>query len=163
MRTSAKIILDRAGLVRRSEELRSSGLRIVLTNGTFDLLHVGHVRALEEARAQGDVLVVGINSDASVRAYKGPGRPVVPEAERAEIVAALGCVDLVTVFDEPTAEALIRAVRPAVHAKGQDYTEASVPERAVVLEVGGRVAIVGDPKDHAASDLIARIRAAGGG
>jgi rfaE bifunctional protein nucleotidyltransferase chain/domain len=119
------------------------------------------VRALEDARAAGDLLVVGINSDRSVAASKGPGRPVMPEAERAEIVAALGCVDLVVVFDEVTAEALIRRVRPDVHAKGRDYRADTVPERDVVAELGGRVVIVGDEKDHATTDLIARIRRGG--
>jgi rfaE bifunctional protein nucleotidyltransferase chain/domain len=148
-------------LLPRIAGIRASGARVVLTNGTFDLLHVGHVRALEEARALGDVLVVGVNSDASVRAYKGPGRPVVPEQERAEIVASLGCVDFVVLFSEPTAEVLIRALRPDIHAKGTDYRKDDVPEAAVVREVGGKVVIVGDPKNHSATDLIRRIRALG--
>ncbi|MAG55540.1 MAG: D-glycero-beta-D-manno-heptose 1-phosphate adenylyltransferase [Planctomycetes bacterium] len=152
------MVSDRARLTRQLDQWRSAGRRIVLSNGTFDLLHVGHVRSLEDARTRGDVLVVGLNTDASVRTYKGPGRPVVPEGERAEIVAALACVDLVTLFDEPTAEQLIRLVRPDVWAKGRDYTEETLPEAAVVRELGGDIAIVGDPKDHAASDLIARIQ-----
>lgn len=156
--SAGKIVSDRARLTRQLDQWRSAGRRIVLSNGTFDLLHVGHVRSLEDARTRGDVLVVGLNTDASVRTYKGPGRPVVPEGERAEIVAALACVDLVTLFDEPTAEQLIRLVRPDVWAKGRDYTEETLPEAAVVRELGGDIAIVGDPKDHAASDLIARIQ-----
>ena len=158
-----KIINDRATLARAIEAARARGARIVLTNGGFDLLHVGHVRSLEHARSLGDLLVVAVNSDRSVRELKGPGRPIVPEAERAELVAALQCVDLVTIFDERNVEAVIRVVRPAIHAKGRDYTEVSVPERALVESLGGKVAIVGDPKDHASSDLIARIRGSGGG
>jgi D-glycero-beta-D-manno-heptose 1-phosphate adenylyltransferase len=130
----------------------------VLSNGAFDLIHVGHVRSLEHARSLGDLLVVAVNSDRSVRALKGEGRPIVPERERAEIVAALRCVDLVTIFDETTVEETIRLVRPDVHAKGRDYTAASVPERALVEQLGGTVVIVGDPKDHATSDLIRKIR-----
>ncbi len=148
-----------ATLLSRLDPVRAAGGTIVLTNGAFDLLHVGHVRALEDARRHGTCLVVAINSDASVRRLKGPSRPVVPEGERAELVAAIGCVDLVYVFGETDVSVIIRAVRPDVHAKGRDYTAATVPERAVVAEVGGRVVIVGDPKDHATTDVIARIRA----
>jgi rfaE bifunctional protein nucleotidyltransferase chain/domain len=133
---------------------RSQEVRIALANGLFDLLHVGHVRYLEAAKREGDVLVVAINSDVSARALKGPGRPIVPENERAELVAALGCVDYVTIFAEPTVEPLIRALAPVIHCKGTDYTPDTVPERQAVLETGGRVAIVGDPKDHATRDLI---------
>jgi rfaE bifunctional protein nucleotidyltransferase chain/domain len=160
MSTAGKIVTDPAEVVRRVEAVRARGGRIVLTNGAFDLLHVGHVRSLEHARSLGDLLVVAINSDRSVAESKGPGRPVLPALERAEIVAALQCVDLVTIFDEKTAEATIRRVRPHVHAKGRDYTTGSVPERELVESLGGVVAIVGDPKDHATSDLIARIRGA---
>jgi rfaE bifunctional protein nucleotidyltransferase chain/domain len=128
-----------------------------LANGLFDLLHVGHVRYLEAAKREGDILVVAINSDASARALKGPQRPIVPEAERAELVAALACVDYVTLFDEPTVEPLIRALAPVIHCKGTDYTPETVPERLAVLETGGRIAIVGDPKDHATRDLIRKI------
>jgi D-glycero-beta-D-manno-heptose 1-phosphate adenylyltransferase len=138
--------------------LRSDDKRVVLANGCFDLLHVGHVRYLDAARALGDVLFVGLNSDAAVARLKGPGRPLMPAAERAEILAGLRAVDHVVVFDEDTADRLVSLVRPAVHAKGTDYTDASVPEAASVRAVGGRVAIVGDPKDHATRDLIARIR-----
>ena len=119
---------------------------MVLANGCFDLLHVGHVRYLSAARGLGDALVVGLNSDASVRRLKGPGRPVMPADERAELIGALAAVDLVVVFDDDSADALIARLRPDVHAKGTDYTEESVPERAAVLAAGGRVAIAGDPK-----------------
>jgi D-glycero-beta-D-manno-heptose 1-phosphate adenylyltransferase len=141
-----------------SARLRADGKRVVLANGCFDLLHVGHVRYLDAARALGDVLFVGLNSDATVARLKGPGRPLMPADERAEILAGLRAVDHVVVFDEDTADRLVSLVRPAVHAKGTDYTDASVPEAASVRAVGGRVAIVGDPKDHATADLIARIR-----
>jgi rfaE bifunctional protein nucleotidyltransferase chain/domain len=138
--------------------LRADGKRVVLANGCFDLLHVGHVRYLTAARALGDVLFVGLNSDAAVARLKGPGRPLMPAAERVEMVAALRAVDHVVVFDEDTADRLVSLVRPAVHAKGTDYTDATVPEAASVRAIGGRVVIVGDPKDHGTRDLIARIR-----
>ena len=154
---SASVILDRDALVARITTEKAGGSRIVLANGCFDVLHVGHVRYLEGARALGDLLVVGINSDEQVAALKGEGRPIMAERERAEIVAALAVVDLVTVFDEPTVETLLLALRPDVHAKGSDYTEDTVPERDVVRSYGGRVAIVGDPKDHSTSDLIATL------
>ena len=136
---------------------RAQGKRLVLANGCFDLLHVGHVRYLQAARSLGDALVVGLNSDASVRRLKGPGRPVMPVAERAELVAAVRGVDLVVVFEEDSADALIERLRPDVHAKGTDYTEQSVPERGTVEAVGARVAIAGDPKTHSTKDLIATI------
>ena len=151
-------ILDREHLIEKVTASRASGATIVLTNGCFDLLHVGHVRYLEGAKELGDVLVVGINSDTQAKRLKGNGRPFAPEAERAELVAALRCVDVVTIFDEPTVEQLIRSIRPDVHAKGTDYTEDSVPEREIIREVGGRVAIVGDPKDHSSTELIERAR-----
>lgn len=151
-------ILDRDDLKLTCEKARADGKIIVLANGCFDLLHVGHVRYLEAAKELGDLLVVGINSDKQARALKGEGRPFVVENERAELVAALRCVDLVTIFDEPTVEDLIRAIRPDVHAKGTDYAEDNVPERDVIREVGGRVAIVGDPKDHSSTELIATVR-----
>jgi rfaE bifunctional protein nucleotidyltransferase chain/domain len=131
---------------------------VVFANGAFDLLHAGHVRYLEAARREGDWLAVGVNSDASVANAKGRGRPVVPEAERAEIVAALACVDAVVIFDEESPVGLLGELQPDVHAKGTDYTTDSVPERAAVATYGGRTAIVGDPKGHATTDLIARIR-----
>ncbi len=138
---------------------RAAGRRLVLANGCFDLLHVGHVRYLAAARALGDLLVVGVNSDASVRRLKGPGRPLVPAAERAEMVAALAAVDHVVVFDEDTADGLVALLRPAVHAKGTDYTRESVPEAASVRAAGGEVAIAGDAKSHSSRDLIAAILA----
>lgn len=147
-------ILDRNRLIARVAIARRNGARVVLANGCFDILHVGHVRYLEGARALGDILVVGINSDEQVRALKGEGRPLVPERERAEMIAALRAVDFVTVFNEPNVEALLRAIRPDVHAKGTDYTEETVPEREVVRALGGRVAIVGDPKQHSTSEMV---------
>lgn len=144
--------LDEAA--RRAEAWRRAGKRLVLANGCFDLLHVGHVRYLQGARALGDVLMVGVNSDASVGRLKGPGRPIMTAAERAEIVAALSPVDAVVIFDGETAEALVAALKPDIHAKGTDYTEDSVPERGAVAAAGGRVAIAGDPKTHATRDLI---------
>jgi rfaE bifunctional protein nucleotidyltransferase chain/domain len=151
-------ILSRRQAADAAERLRRDGRKLVFANGAFDLLHVGHVRYLEAARREGDWLLVGVNSDASVRRLKGDGRPIVPEAERAEIVAALGCVDGVVLFDESSAADLIVELRPSVHAKGTDYTAESVPERAVVEKAGGRVAIVGDPKDHATTELVERLR-----
>ena len=141
--------------------LRAEGKRVVLANGVFDLLHVGHVRYLAAARALGDVLFVGVNGDAAVRRLKGPGRPLLPAPERIELLAALRPVDYVVLFEEDTADHLVALLRPHVHAKGTDYTPASVPEAASVQAVGGRVAIVGDPKDHATRDVIARIQKLG--
>ncbi|MBV9959911.1 MAG: adenylyltransferase/cytidyltransferase family protein [Acidobacteria bacterium] len=150
-------VLDRNRLIARVAIARKNGARVVLANGCFGLLHVGHVRYLEGARALGDLLVVGINSDEQVRLLKGAGRPFMPEQERAELIASLRVVDIVTIFPEPTVEALIRAIRPDVHAKGTDYTEGSVPEREVVLSCGGRVAIVGDPKDHSTTEMLRKL------
>lgn len=150
-------ILSRSELISAVEAFRSKGASIVLANGCFDLLHVGHIRYLSGAKELGNVLVVGINSDKQAAKLKGAGRPFVSHDERAEIIAALDCVDLVTIFDEPTVTELIRAIRPDIHAKGTDYTEDSVPERAVVLGIGGRVAIVGDPKDHSSTEMIEKI------
>jgi rfaE bifunctional protein nucleotidyltransferase chain/domain len=151
------MILSRDDLVIRINADRKNGSRVVLANGCFDVLHVGHVRYLAGARELGDVLAVGINSDARVVQLKGPGRPILPAQERAEIVDALEAVTYVTIFDEPTVEELLRALKPDVHAKGTDYTEDSVPERDVVRSYGGRVAIVGDPKDHSTSAILARL------
>jgi rfaE bifunctional protein nucleotidyltransferase chain/domain len=153
--------LDEAA--RRAAEWRAAGKRLVLANGCFDLLHVGHVRYLRAARQLGDVLVVGLNSDASVRRLKGPGRPLMTAAERAEIVGALRPVDAMVVFDEDTVDELVRRLRPDVQAKGTDYTEDTVPERESVRAIGGRVAIAGDPKDHSTRDLIGHIVARFGG
>ena len=151
-----------AELRARLDALRASKAvrRVVLANGCFDLLHPGHVRYLEDARAQGDFLVVALNSDRSVRVIKGPARPFMPLAERAEVVAALRCVDAVTWFDEPDLEPTLRQLRPDVHAKGTDYSAACVPEASVDLELGIEIAICGDPKDHSTSEMIARIAAA---
>lgn len=150
---SAKI-LDREQLRKRVDEWRRVGEQIILANGNFDLLHVGHVRYLRGAKDLGGKLVVAVNSDNSVRALKGAGRPVMPEQERAEIVAALEAVDAVVIFPEPDVRGIIREIRPDVQAKGTDYTAESVPERDVVLQCGGRVEIVGDPKDHSTSEII---------
>ena len=157
MKTSHAPILDRETLVKRLESERAAGKVIVLANGCFDLVHVGHMRYLEGASRLGDILVVGINADDQVRALKGDGRPFIPENERAEMVSALRCVDYVTVFPERTVTELIRAIRPDFHAKGTDYTEDSVPEKDIVAECGGKVAIVGDPKDHSSTELIERV------
>ena len=150
-------ILDRDTLAERVQRARQAGTRIVLANGCFDVLHVGHVRYLEGACALGDLLVVGINSDKQVTVLKGVGRPIMAEAERAEIVASLAAVDLVTIFDEPTVATLLLVLKPDIHAKGTDYTEDTVPEREVVRAYGGRVAIVGDPKGHSTSQMIDRL------
>ncbi len=149
------VSLERA--VDLAATARHAGKVVVLANGAFDMLHVGHVRYLAAARDLGDLLVVAVNSDASVHASKGPLRPVMPESERVEILAHLDCVDAILLFDEPTVTEVLRAVRPHVHAKGTDYTPESVPERAVVQEWGGRTAICGDPKDHSTTDLVAEI------
>jgi rfaE bifunctional protein nucleotidyltransferase chain/domain len=146
-----------------AEAARARGRRVVLANGCFDLLHVGHIRYLAAARTLGDVLIVGLNSDTSVRRLKGPGRPLMPAAERVELVAALAAVDHVVVFEEDTADGLVRLLRPTVHAKGTDYTRDSVPEAATVRASGGEVAIAGDPKAHSTRDLIAEIVARFGG
>jgi rfaE bifunctional protein nucleotidyltransferase chain/domain len=150
-------ILTREDLIERVASAREAGARIVFANGCFDVLHVGHIRYLAGARELGDVLIVGINSDQQVAAQKGAGRPVLPASERAEIVAALESVTYVTIFDEPTVEELLLALKPDVHAKGTDYTTDTVPERDVVRSYGGQVAIVGDPKDHSTSQIIARL------
>jgi rfaE bifunctional protein nucleotidyltransferase chain/domain len=147
-------ILSREQLKRRAESWRAHGEKITLANGCFDLLHVGHIRYLHAAKQLGGRLVVGINSDESVHALKGDGRPLMPAEERAEILAALSDVDAVVVFPESDVRALVREIRPDVHAKGTDYTAQNVPERETVIECGGRVEIVGDPKDHSASEII---------
>lgn len=139
-------------------DLKRNGKAVVFANGCFDLLHVGHVRYLRAARALGDALVVAVNSDRSARGLKGPGRPFTPQEERLEILSALECVDYLLVFDEATVEGVLRRLRPDVHAKGTDYTEETVPERDVVREYGGRIAIVGDPKTRSSSELGARRR-----
>jgi rfaE bifunctional protein nucleotidyltransferase chain/domain len=151
-------ILDRTTLVERVTTDRARGLTHAFANGAFDLLHVGHIRYLEAAKREADRLIVAINDDASIRGLKGPSRPVLPEADRAELVAALRAVDYVVIFSEPTVTSLLESLRPDVHCKGTDYTVETVPERATVRGYGGRIAIVGDPKDHSTSDLLTRLR-----
>jgi rfaE bifunctional protein nucleotidyltransferase chain/domain len=150
-------VLDLDAAVAVAQVARAAGRRVVLANGCFDLLHVGHVRYLEGARALGDLLIVGVNSDASVRRLKGPGRPLMPAEERAELLLALRAVDHVVLFDDDTADRLVARLRPAIHAKGTDYTPDSVPERAAIAAVGGRVAIAGDAKSHSTRDVITEI------
>jgi rfaE bifunctional protein nucleotidyltransferase chain/domain len=150
-------VLSRDELVGRAEAERAAGRTIAFANGCFDLLHVGHIRYLESAAREADVLVVAVNDDASVRQLKGPGRPILAASDRAELVAALRSVDYVVIFPEPTVGPLLDALRPDVHCKGTDYTVDSVPEREIVKAYGGRTAIVGDPKDHSTRDLLSRI------
>ncbi len=149
-----KDLADLAGLIA---EVHTHGAKVVLANGCFDLVHVGHVRYLEGARALGDLLVVAINSDSSVHMLKGEGRPLQCEADRAVMVASFACVDYVVIFDDPTVDRLLEILRPDVHAKGTDYTADTVPERRTVLTYGGQTAIVGDSKSHSSRDLLARI------
>lgn len=150
-------VVSRDELVRRASDARAAGRSIAFANGAFDLLHVGHIRYLQAAAAEADVLVVAVNDDESVRGLKGPGRPIMKDSDRAELVAALRGVDYVVIFPEPTVGPLLEALRPEVHCKGTDYTMESVPERDIVKAYGGRTAIVGDPKDHSTRDLLARI------
>lgn len=150
-------ILDRDALAERLEKERAAGRQIVFANGCFDVLHVGHVRYIEGAKREGDVLVVAINSDASVRKIKGPCRPILSEDARAQLIAALGVVNYVTIFDEPDVTALLETLRPNVHAKGTDYTVETVPERDTARRLGVRIAIVGDAKEHSTRDLLARL------
>jgi D-glycero-beta-D-manno-heptose 1-phosphate adenylyltransferase len=151
------LVLRREVLAASVDTAKKHGARIVFANGCFDVLHVGHIRYLAGARALGDLLVVGVNSDEQVAIQKGTGRPIIPAAERAEMVASLESVDYVTIFNEPTVTELLLALKPDIHAKGTDYTEETVPERDVVRSYGGRVAIVGDPKDHSTSEMLARL------
>lgn len=150
-------IVSRAGLLEIAREERGKGRTLALANGCFDLLHVGHVRYLQGAAREADRLIVAVNEDATAAA-KGPGRPILPAADRAEIVAAIRGVDYVVLFPEPTVASLLELLRPDVHCKGTDYTRETVPERETVLAYGGRIAIVGDPKDHSTRDLLARLR-----
>lgn len=150
-------ILERSALIELSAIERAKGNKIILTNGCFDLFHVGHIRYLVGAKELGGFLITAINSDSRVLTLKGDGRPYMPEKERAEIIASLRMVDAVTIFDEPTVTELLQAIRPDIHAKGTDYTTETVPEREVVRSYGGEVAIVGDPKDHSSTELIERI------
>lgn len=154
MNSAHQKILARDELRRRVAQWRAQGEQIILANGAFDLLHVGHIRYLHAAKDLGGKLIVAVNADASVRALKGEGRPLMPDQERAEILAALADVDAVTVFNEPDVRAVVREIRPDIHAKGTDYTAATVPEADVVRAYGGRIAIVGDPKNHSATDII---------
>jgi D-glycero-beta-D-manno-heptose 1-phosphate adenylyltransferase len=160
MREAATKIVARDVLREKVAELKHHGQRIVFANGCFDTLHVGHIRYLEGARREGDVLVVGVNADASVCNLKGPSRPILDENARAQLVAAIRCVDYVVLFAEPNVEALLEELRPDVHAKGTDYTAESVPERAVATRLGIRVAIVGDTKEHSTRELLESIRKA---
>ncbi len=151
-------IISRNELPRRVEQWRKAGEKVILTNGCFDLLHVGHIRYLHAAKQLGGKVVVALNSDDSVRQIKGPGRPLMNEQERAEILAALSDVDAVVIFPEPDVRAIIREIHPDVQAKGTDYTAESVPERDEVGACGGRVAIVGDPKDHSTTGFLEHMR-----
>jgi len=157
----ARIILDYSVLKDELEQLKSAGKTIVFTNGCFDILHVGHIRCLKGAGALGDILVVAVNSDESARRLKGEGRPFVPGKERAEIIAALEGVDFVTLFEEDTVKSLLVYLKPHIHAKGTDYTAETLPERDIVLGYGGKIAIVGDPKDHDATTLVKAIKDTG--
>jgi rfaE bifunctional protein nucleotidyltransferase chain/domain len=160
MREAASKIVVREVLAERLEEHKRHGRRIVFANGCFDTLHVGHIRYLQGARREGEILIVGVNADFSVCHLKGPGRPILDENARAVLVAALRCVDFVVLFTEPNVEALLEELRPNVHAKGTDYTAETVPERAVATRLGIRVAIVGDPKDHSTRDFLESVRKA---
>jgi rfaE bifunctional protein nucleotidyltransferase chain/domain len=155
-------VLTRDELAARVARERAAGRTFAFANGAFDLLHVGHIRYLDGARREADRLIVAVNDDQSVRTLKGAGRPILPASDRAELVAALRSVDYVVVFHEPTVTALVELLRPDVHCKGTDYTVATVPERETVRSYGGRIAIVGDPKDHSTSDLVGRLRGAAG-
>jgi D-glycero-beta-D-manno-heptose 1-phosphate adenylyltransferase len=156
-RPAAEKVVSLSTLLQVLAPRRATGERVAMTNGTFDLMHVGHLRSLEAARATADLLVVGVNSDASVRSYKAPNRPVVPEAERAEVVAALACVDYVVLFEEPTAERLLEAIRPDVYVKGADYASRPLPERSIVEAYGGRIVLVELAAGHSTTDLIGEI------
>jgi rfaE bifunctional protein nucleotidyltransferase chain/domain len=151
-------ILSREGLRAVLDEHRRASRKIVFANGVFDLLHLGHIRYLQAARGEGDLLAVGINSDASTRNLKGEGRPILTERARAALVSSLAAVDYVVIFDEPDVNSLLRELHPDVHAKGTDYTAGTVPERELASVLGIRVAIVGDPKRHSTRDLVARVR-----
>jgi rfaE bifunctional protein nucleotidyltransferase chain/domain len=160
MREAASKIVSRDVLRQKLTEHKRHGRRIVLANGCFDTLHVGHVRYLEGARREGDILAVAVNTDSSVCNLKGPGRPILPESARAELVAALRAVDYVVLFSEPSVESLLEFLRPDVHAKGTDYSAETVPERATAARLGIRVAIVGDPKAHSTRDFLDSVRKA---
>ncbi len=154
MVTKVKALQEITAIVTQHQK---AGRKVVFVNGCFDLLHVGHVRYLEAARALGDVLVLGLNGDESVRVLKGPGRPLMKQEERAEVLSALECVDYLVLFDEVTAHGILEKLQPDIHAKGTDYTRETVPEKDTVLSYGGSIAIVGDPKDHSTQDFLRRI------
>jgi len=153
-----KIIKDWEQLAHHIAELKRQSKKIVFTNGGFNIIHVGHIRSLVDAKSRGDVLVVAVNSDASLRLLKGDQYPIIPEDERLEILSALACVDVLTIFSETTVANLLLKIKPHIHAKGTDYTKESVPERDTVLSYGGEIAIVGDAKDHSSTSIISRIR-----
>ena len=158
MRSAQSKILSREAASAAVGKLKRAGKRVVLANGCFDTLHVGHVRYLAGAKREGDILIVAVNADSCARGLKGPGRPILDELARAQLVAALRDVDYVTIFYEPNVEALLEELRPDVHAKGTDYTAENVPERAVSDRLGIRVAIVGDPKDHSTRSFLDAVR-----
>lgn len=157
MKSAREKIVSREELRNLASDAKRAGKKVVFANGCFDMLHVGHIRYLEGAKREGDILIVGVNSDSSVAPLKGDGRPVLNEAARAELVAALRPVDYVVIFSEPNVESLLAEILPSAHAKGTDYTKETVPERETAARLGIRVAIVGDPKDHSTRDLLARI------
>lgn len=153
-----KIIKDREELAHKIEELKKQGKRIVLTNGGFNLLHVGHIRSLVDAKKHGDILLVAVNSDTSLKKLKGDDYPIIPEEQRLEVLAALECVDLLTIFPESTVDNLLLKLKPHVHAKGTDYSKETILECKTALSYGGEIAIVGDTKNHSSSNIIERIR-----
>ena len=155
---SGKIVKDRDELAREIEELKKQGKRIVLTNGGFNLLHVGHIRSLFGAKEHGDILIVAVNSDTSLKKNKGDDYPIIPEDQRLEVIAAIECVDFATIFSETTADSTLLKLKPHVHAKGTDYSKEGILERETVLSYGGEIAIVGDPKSHSSSNIIEKIR-----
>ena len=149
-----KIVKDRSALAMTINSLKDQGKQIVLTNGGFNLLHVGHVRSLFDAKSRGDILVVALNGDRSLKKLKGKNYPIIPEDQRLQIIAAIQCVDFVTVFNEPTADSILLQLKPHIHAKGTDYSKSSILERETVLSYGGEIAIVGDPKNHSTSNIV---------
>ncbi len=153
-----KIVKDRTALAEIIQSLKDQGKKIVLTNGGFNILHVGHVRSLIDAKSRGDILLVALNGDSSLKELKGANYPIVPEDERLQIIAALECVDLVTIFNEATADSILLQLKPHIHAKGTDYSKSSILERETVLSYGGEIAIVGDPKNHSTSNIVDVIR-----
>jgi rfaE bifunctional protein nucleotidyltransferase chain/domain len=155
---NGKIVKDRSALTDIINSLKEQGKKIVLTNGGFNLLHVGHVRSLFDAKSRGDILVVALNGDQSLKGLKGKNYPIIPEDHRLQILAAIECVDYVTVFNEPTADSILLQLQPHIHAKGTDYSKNSILERNTVLSYGGEIAIVGDPKNHSTSNIVDLIK-----